>query len=321
MDKQNTFTACAPASIGNFSVGFDVLGAAIVPIEGPLLGDVVQARPAETFSLQVTGSHAHVVPDNPAENLVTTTYLRFVQAVRERRLASRPLALTLHKNLPIASGLGSSASSIVATLLAINHACGKPLNSAEMLVLAAELEGSVSGSPHYDNVAPALLGGLQLMTGMPDEPSRGLPFPEHWRLVVSFPGTAINTQAARAAIPEAVPLASAVAFGRNLANFIDALHRADSLQAAHYLQDPLAEPHRLALLKGYSDYSRAARQAGALAVGISGSGPTVFAVCDTPSTAEAIRQLAVETYCARPDADKTAFNHICTLDQKGARLL
>ncbi len=318
---QPVFRAYAPASIGNFSVGFDLLGAAIAPVDGPLLGDVVEATPAPTYALRVTGTHAQVVPVDPAENLVTKTYLRFVDALHQRRLPSQPLALTLHKNLPVASGLGSSAASIVATLLAVNHACDKPLTTAELLMLAAELEGNVSGSPHFDNVAPSLLGGLQLMTGLQTEPARTLPFPDDWLLVVSFPGTAVSTRAARQAVPRKMPVNTAIAYARNLANFIHLLHTGEAAQAATFVRDVVAEPHRLSLLPGYEDFAHQAREAGALAVGISGSGPTVFALCENMTTARELQQLALATYCASPDEDKDAFSHICQLDQTGARLL
>ncbi len=321
MTRQHSTAVYAPASIGNFSVGFDVLGAAVRPADGTRLGDVVEARPATTFSLQVTGSHAHVVPEDPANNLVTAAYLRYVETLRKRRLPSRPLAVTLHKNLPVASGLGSSAASIVAALVAINQAHENTLENHDLLHLAAQLEGQVSGSSHFDNVAPALLGGLQLMTGQADNPAQSLPFPDHWRLVVSYPGTTMSTQQARSVLPVSVPMETAIDFGRRLASFVHYLHQEKPHQAAALIHDVLAEPYRRALLPGYAAFSTAAKKAGALAVGVSGSGPSVFCLCDNPQTASIVQQLAMETYCAHAEAGKTAFSHICHLDTQGAHEL
>jgi homoserine kinase len=321
MKNNQTFTAFAPASIGNFSLGFDVLGAAIAPLDGQALGDCVSACPADTYSLQVKGRQAHVVPADASENLVTRAYLLYINTLTEKGLASQPLALTLHKNLPVASGLGSSAASIVAALVAINHAHNQALSTQELLELAAQLEGSVSGSPHYDNVAPSLLGGLQLMTGQAQSPALALPFPLHWLMVVSFPGTAVSTHQARKALPTALPIEDTIAFGRNLANFVHHLHTGNHRAAAAYVEDPIALPHRLPLLPGFAEYAKHAKAAGAQAVGISGSGPTVFALCETMATARTLQKLALEGYCANPDEDKSAFSHICQLDTEGARLL
>ncbi len=317
MNKKRTISVYAPASIGNFSVGFDVLGLAVAPVDGELLGDVVHAAPAPTYALTVTGPYVRAVPAG-SDNLVTRAYLAMVQALAERQRPSVPLALTLEKRLPVGSGLGSSASSIVAALVAINHAWGKPLDDASLLQLAGRLEGTVSGDTHFDNVAPSLLGGLQLMSGQEACPSHRLPFPGSWWLVVSYPGTAITTRQARDVLPASVPMCDAVAFGRNMANFVHALDRQDAGEAARFVTDPLAEPYRRQLLPGFAEFSRQAREAGALAVGISGSGPSVFALCDGPKSAQAVQELALAGYCACPDADKTAFSWICRQDDRGA---
>ena len=164
------------------------------------------------------------MPADASENLVTRAYLLYITTLTEKGLAHQPLALTLHKKLPVASGLGSSAASIVAALVAINRVHNQVLSTQDLLELAAQLEGSVSGSPHYDNVAPSLLGGMQLMTGQAHSPALALPFPPHWLMVVSFPGTTVSTHQARKTLPTALPMGDVIAFGRNLANFVHHLH-------------------------------------------------------------------------------------------------
>lgn len=136
----------APASSANMSVGFDVLGAAVTPVDGALLGDVVTVEAAETFSLNNLGRFADKLPSEPRENIVYQCWERFCQELGKQI----PVAMTLEKNMPIGSGLGSSACSVVAALMAMNEHCGKPLNDTRLLALMGELEGRISGSIHYD---------------------------------------------------------------------------------------------------------------------------------------------------------------------------
>ncbi|WP_313377832.1 homoserine kinase, partial [Pantoea sp. CTOTU50773] len=119
----------APASIGNVSVGFDVLGAAVSPVDGTLLGDCVSVEAADSFSLVNTGRFVSKLPTNAQENIVYQCWERFCQAIGKQV----PVAMTLEKNMPIGSGLGSSACSVVAGLMAMNEFCGKPLNDTELL--------------------------------------------------------------------------------------------------------------------------------------------------------------------------------------------
>ena len=149
----------APASSANMSVGFDVLGAAVTPVDGSLLGDNVSVEAADRFSLQNLGRFADKLPSEPRENIVYQCWERFCQEIGKEI----PVAMTLEKNMPIGSGLGSSACSVVAALVAMNEHCGRPLDETRMLALMGELEGRISGSVHYDNVAPCYLGGMQLM--------------------------------------------------------------------------------------------------------------------------------------------------------------
>ena len=125
----------APASSANMSVGFDVLGAAVTPVDGTLLGDNVSVEAADSFSLQNVGRFASKLPSAPQENIVYQCWERFCQEIGK----TVPVAMTLEKNMPIGSGLGSSACSVVAALVAMNEYCGKPLNETRMLALMAEL--------------------------------------------------------------------------------------------------------------------------------------------------------------------------------------
>lgn len=307
--------AYAPASIGNFAAGFDALGAALAPLDGELWGDVVTAEPGEEASLSVTGPFAHLLPADPGHNLAWLTLVLMVERLGKRGVTLPPLKLTLSKNLPVGSGLGSSASTVVATLTAVNAWLYEPLDARELLLLAGWAEAKTSGAVILDNVAPSLLGGMRLVT--PQGEALALPWPPELRLVLASPELQVNTATARACLPSEIALASVVDYGRNLATFIHALHQGDEKLLSQVLRDPLAEPHRAHLVPGFRQAQRSAIDAGALGCSLSGAGPALFAVAreaDAPRVGEALR-------AALASAGVAAETRLCGLDAEGARLL
>jgi homoserine kinase len=309
--------AYAPASIGNISLGFDVLGAALAPVDGSPLGDTVEFSSSEAFSLSVTGPFAHKLPSDNDTNIVTRCYHYFHQQLAQRDVKASPAALVLHKNLPIGSGLGSSASSVVAALHGLNVHYGSVFSENELLLMMGELEGQISGSVHYDNVAPCFLGGMTLMVLQDQKIATALPVIEDWYWVVCYSGISVSTAAAREILPTQFDMATVLSFGRQLAVFVDALHRQDSDMAAAMIQDVIAEPYRKSLLPHF-DQSRAfALQNGAKAFGISGSGPTVFAVCQDRSEAQQISDWLSQHYIQNQDG----FSHVCKLSQAGSTVI
>lgn len=303
----------APASIGNVSVGFDVLGAAVSPVDGTLLGDCVTVEAANEFSLRNEGSFVSKLPTNPQENIVWQCWDRFCEAIGQRV----PVAMTLEKNMPIGSGLGSSACSVVAGLMAMNEHCGKPLNDTELLALMGELEGRVSGSVHYDNVAPCFLGGIQLMLEENGIISQPVPGFDDWLWVMAYPGIKVSTAEARAILPAQYRKEDIIKHGRYLGGFIHACHTQQSELAAKLMCDVIAEPYRTKLLPGFAEARQAAQDIGALACGISGSGPTLFAVCNQPDTAQRMAEWLRQHYLQNDEG----FVHICRIDTAGARKL
>lgn len=303
----------APASIGNVSVGFDVLGAAVSPVDGSLLGDCVAVEAADRFSLENRGRFVSKLPDDPKENIVYQCWERFCQATGKEV----PVAMTLEKNMPIGSGLGSSACSVVAGLMAMNEFCGKPLSDTALLALMGELEGRISGSVHYDNVAPCFLGGVQLMIEEQGIISQQVPCFDEWLWVMAYPGIKVSTAEARAILPAQYRKQDVIKHGRLLAGFIHACHTRQPQLAAKLMQDVVAEPYRTKLLPGFAAARQAAADIGALACGISGSGPTLFAVCNEMATAQRMADWLSQHYLQNEEG----FVHICRLDTAGARKL
>lgn len=309
-------TVYAPASSGNVSVGFDALGLALAPVDGSLLGDCVSIMPGspDDWTLLIDGRFAHALPQDQEQNIVITSCRRFEKAAREKGADIHPLNITLDKRLPVGSGLGSSASSIVATLVALNHYFNRPLDRPALLHLMAEMEGSISGEVHLDNIAPCLLGGLRLC--MPDGARQyGLPWPGHWQAVVAWPGTRLETKPAREVLPESYKRKTVVAHGAQFALFVHQLYQGDAGAAASCLNDLLAEPYRKTLLPGFDAARIALSQMGALATGISGSGPTIFCLVDDSGIAETAADWLRQNYVQ----NDTGFVHICRADLAGAR--
>ncbi|WP_127959976.1 homoserine kinase [Serratia microhaemolytica] len=303
----------APASIGNVSVGFDVLGAAVSPIDGSLLGDCVSVEAATQFSLENTGRFVSKLPSDPQENIVYQCWQRFCQEIGQQV----PVAMRLEKNMPIGSGLGSSACSVVAGLMAMNEFCQRPLDNMRLLTLMGELEGRISGSVHYDNVAPCYLGGLQLMLEEDGIISQPVPSFDQWLWVMAYPGIKVSTAQARAILPAQYRRQECISHGRYLAGFIHACHTQQPRLAAKLMQDVIAEPYRTRLLPGFAQARKASQEMGALACGISGSGPTLFAICDDMPTAQRMADWLKQHYLQNDEG----FVHICRLDTTGARKL
>ncbi len=314
--KDSILSVYAPASSGNVSVGFDSLGLALAPMDGSLLGDCIHIMPGnpDDWMLCIDGPFAHALPQDQEQNIVITSCRRFEQATRAVGIHIHALNITLDKRLPVGSGLGSSSSSIVATLVALNHYFGRPLDRPALLRLMAEMEGSISGEVHLDNIAPCLLGGLRLC--MPDGARQyGLPWPGHWQVVVAWPGTRLETRSAREVLPEHYQRKTVVEHGSQFALFVHHLYQGEVSGAARCMVDLLAEPYRMSLLPGFEEARLELAKMGVLATGISGSGPTVFSIVNDSRVAKVAAAYLGQHYLQ----NESGFVHICRVDLAGAR--
>ncbi len=307
----------APASIGNVSVGFDVLGAAVSPIDGSLLGDRVLVKDGnDAFTLHTAGSFVSKLPENYKENIVYDCWVVFSRELANKSIELKPLEMTLEKNMPIGSGLGSSACSIVAALDALNLFHDNPLNEIELLALMGEMEGKISGGIHYDNVAPCYLGGLQLMIEELGIISQEVPCFDEWYWVMAYPGITVSTAAARNILPSQYRKQDVIAHGRHLAGFIHGCYSKQPDLAAKMIKDVVAEPYRKQLLPNFAKARSFAMSAGALATGISGSGPTLFSICKDKAVAQRVARWLQENYIQNSEG----FVHICHLDKQGSKV-
>lgn len=305
-------TIYAPASMGNVGVGFDLLGAALAPIDGSLLGDTVKVESADKgLSLVLAGHWASKLPQDERDNIVYQCAEFFLSHLGK----DVGLKLTLEKNLPVGSGLGSSASSVVAALAALNDFFDKPFSEQDLLRLMGEFEGKISGSIHYDNVAPCYLGGMQLMLDTPKTVCEAIPDFKQWYWVVAYPGISLSTSRMRQLMPSEFDKQTTIDFGRYLSAFVHASYKQDEELAISVLKDVLAEPYRAPEIPNYQKAKSALAELGMLTTGISGSGPTLFSITDNLDVAKQAQQWLDANYV---ESGK-GFSHICRIDNQGTR--
>jgi homoserine kinase len=280
----------APASASNLGPGFDVLGLAL---ENP--GDVVAAELFDGRGVEiaeVTGDGG-LLTTNPSENVAGIAARSVLSDLVARGLCgsagARGVRLSVHKQMPLASGLGSSAASSVAGAMAVNELFGRPLSRRDLLPHALAGERAASGSTHADNAAPSLLGGFVLVRRCEPLDVIDLPVPPALRVVVVHPHCRVETAGARAMLRgHLFSIEQAVANLGNLGALVAGLFRGDLELVGRSIEDRLAEPLRAGLIPGYAAVREAARRAGALGCSISGSGPSLFAFADSDVAAARI---------------------------------
>jgi homoserine kinase len=295
-------------------VGFDVLGMAL---EAP--GDIVTVGPGDApgVTLRSVSGDDGVLPRDPERNCATVA----AAALLERAGADDArLTLDLQKGLPLASGMGGSAASSVAAVVATDAFLGLKSPPDELLRSALVGERAAAGAGHPDNAAPSLLGGIVLSRVSGEEVDLvPLPTPEGLHAVLVHPALELRTAESRAALPDEIPLATAVAHGGDLATVVAALHSGDLDLLSRALVDHLAEPFRAPLIPGFSAAVEAARRSGALAATISGGGPSVFALARSRAVAQDVGRAMVLAF--REAAGVEARAHVSRADAPGARVV
>jgi homoserine kinase len=267
---RNSARAFAPASVGNVAIGFDILGFSI-----GVLGDTVRVerRDAPGVTIEAIRGIAGELPRRAEDNTAGRALLALADAVR----APFGFALEIGKGIPLGSGLGGSAASAVAAVVAANALLPEPCTQLELLKFAMAGEAVASGDRHVDNIAPSLFGGLVLTVGIDHPRVKQIPVPRGVRAVVVHPHMSIATSEARAILKESVGLSDFVWQTANLAGFISGCYTEDLDMIRASFEDVVIEPQRQAMIPGFQDVRRAALAAGALGCSISGAGPSMFA--------------------------------------------
>jgi homoserine kinase len=302
--------AYSPASVGNVSVGFDLLGHVL---DGP--GDTVTAsriRHAGVIIETIDGCITEL-PREASKNTASAAVMSLLQSQQ----ADFGVSLRLHKGIPLGSGLGGSAASATAALVAANALLESPLPRRGLYPHALVGESVASGDAHGDNVAPQLLGGLVLACG---EQLIELPVPAGLTAVVVHPQHVVETRRARQALAAPYSLADLTRQQAALARLICACYRHDVAMLRAGLDDVLVEPRRSALIPGFAAVKAAALDHGAITAGISGAGPSVFAWFGGEQQNQA--QAAAEAMCqAFGEHGLAAKAYTAPVNSPGARLL
>ena len=313
MSDDGSVTAFAPASVGNLGVGFDMLGLAI---EGA--GDWVTARRRTEPGVEVSevrGRDGEIHPDLSTDASENTAAVA-AAALWQARGGSGGLEIAVHKGVPLQSGMGSSAASAVAGAVAANGLLDEPLPIAALLPFALEGEKVASGAYHADNVAPSLIGGLVLCPPPLSPQLISLETPEGISSVLLHPDLLVNTAESRQQLAGSYPMDEWLEQQSYLAGFIVGIQRNDHDLIQSCLKDVIIEPQRAAAVPCFRAVQGAALDAGALGSSLSGSGPSIFALCASES-AERIRT-AMEQACRGMGYDCEAW--ISPLSAAGARL-
>ncbi len=292
-------TAFAPASVGNVAVGFDILGQSVAAI-----GDRVTVTRRSSPGVSIRAIRG-VVADLPLE------------AERNGLGLRHGFDLEVEKGIPIGSGLGGSAASAVAAVVAAAALVEQPLDRTRLLHFAMQGEKVASGSVHVDNIAPSLFGGLVLTVGIEDPYVKQVPVPASVRCVLVHPHMVLATREARAILKPDVPLSDVIWQQANLAGFLAGCYTDDLVLIRQSMMDVVIEPQRQGLIPGFSEVKRAALEAGALGCSISGAGPTVFAWSEADD-APAVQHGMVAAF-RRHGLESDAW--ISAIDAQGARVV
>ena len=279
----NHIRVFAPATVANVSCGFDILGFAI---SSP--GDEIEIKLTKDPGikiLSITGDGGKL-PLDPTLNSASVAIQSYLNHIKY----NEGVNLALHKKMPISSGMGSSAASAVAGVYGINSILGSPLKKKELLPFALEGEKIACGSAHADNAAASLLGGFILVRSYQPLDIISINYPDDLISIVIHPDLKIDTKVARDLLKNKIHLRDAISQWGNVAGLITGLHQKDYDLISRSLVDNIAEPKRSQLITGFNDVKQAAINSGALGCGISGSGPSMFALCRNIETANLIAE-------------------------------
>ena len=274
MTNNKSVTAFAPASVANVGCGFDIMGFAI---EG--IGDKVTVTLENTedqSDIIMTGHYGNLIPAEWNRNTAGVAVKAYLDATGKTKGG---LKIALEKNLPLGSGLGSSASSAAAAVFALNNLFGSPLSTTELIPFAMEGERVACGSAHADNVAPSLLGGFVLIRSYNPLDIIQVKCPDELYCTIVHPHIQVKTSDARRILKHDIPMGDVIRQTANAAAFMTGMIKEDFDLMGRSIHDLLAEPKRTQLIPGFDQAKQAALDAGATGCGISGSGPSVFALC------------------------------------------
>jgi homoserine kinase len=250
-----------PATSANLGAGFDVFG---IALETP--ADIIEVEKSDKLEIKVTGKGSEFIPTDPQRNTAGVV----------ASILDRPVKITIHRGIPLSSGLGSSAAPAAGVAFALNEMFSLGLPGEELVRIAAEGEKAASGVAHADNVAPAILGGFVIVRKNKVISIK----PGNIGIVAVHPNIIVSTRAARAILPKKLSLEDISFNIGSAASMVVGMMKGDIRLIGESMENRVIEEIRSGLITGYAQVKKSALDAGAAGVTISGSGPTMLAVCE-----------------------------------------
>ncbi|MBK6722633.1 MAG: homoserine kinase [Acidobacteria bacterium] len=276
----------APATVANVVCGFDCLGFAL---SEPC--DEMTVRRIDTREVRIINRDDYGLPTEPEKNVAGVALLAFIEAAG----IDFGFEVEITKHIMPGSGIGSSAASACGAVVAANRLIDDRFTKLELVELAMAGEALASGSRHADNLAPCIYGGFTLVRSTDPLDIVEIDFPSLFATVI-HPQIEIKTSEARAMLPKEVPLKNAIRNWSNLGALVAALAKADYGLISRSLEDTIIEPLRKSLIPKFDEVKGASLQAGALGGSISGSGPSIFMLSETPESAEKVGEAMSAVY-------------------------
>ena len=283
----NEIKLFCPATIANLCCGFDVLGLCL-----DTAGDEMIIRKSNEKGVRITKIVGANLPLETTKNVAGVAALALLDNV----VTNFGFEIEIYKKIKTGSGIGSSAASSAGAVFGINELLGRPFTKKELVLFAMQGEKLASGNAHADNVAPALLGGFTLVRSTNPLDIIKIESPSELYATVVHPQIELKTSDARSVLKQNVSLKSAITQWGNVGGLIAGLYTADYELIGRSLHDEIIEPVRSVLIPGFDMIKQAALANGALGSGISGSGPSIFALSKGKEIAEKIGKAMSNVY-------------------------
>ena len=298
-----------PATVANISCGFDILGLCLDTV-----GDEMIVREVPEKGIKITKVTGQNLPLETHRNVAGVAGLALLEKVD----ASVGYEIEIYKKIKPGSGIGSSAASAAGAVFAINELLGKPFSKQELIYFAMQGEKLASGTEHADNVSPVILGGFTLVRSYQPLDVLKINSPNDLYATIIHPQIEVKTSDSRAVLKNQVSLKKLVTQMGNFGGLICGLYTNDYDLIGRSLHDEIIEPNRLVLIPEFDKVKKGVIQVGALGAGISGSGPSIFALSRGEETAELVGKTMAKIY------NNTGIDydiHVSKINQQGIKIL
>lgn len=293
----------SPATVSNVSCGFDILGLCLDTV-----GDEIRVKTSSQKGIRITHIEGFDLPLETHKNVAGVSATALVEDLKP----NCGFEIEIIKHIKPGSGIGSSAASAAGSVFAINELMGRPYNLEQLTQFALKGEAIASQSEHADNLAPAIYGGCTLVKSLKPLEVLNIPVPDQMFAVVVHPQIEIKTAEARSILPKEVSLENAILQCSNIGSFIHGMHTSNFELIKRSIHDALVEPYRRKLIPHFDEVKNAAMSAKAIGLGISGSGPSIFALAEGFENAVKVEKAMRKVYNATSIQFETYLSKINT---------